>query len=302
MRKVKIFLTILLLIFTAWVLILNTDEIKRWYKYNVSDKKYLKVVFLDIGQGDSTFFEFSNGEQMVVDCSKDRRVLHGLGEVMWFYDRTIDYLMITHPDLDHYGGCIDLLKRFEVKNIIYNGVKKDSKFWEVFWGQYKQEDANYIIIDEPRKMQIASSTIHFLYPDHRLGESSHPSTTVGVENTNNTSIVFTLKKGGNELLMTADAEKELERYLSEKYNEELRANIYKMGHHGSDSSSNEFFVKEVKPEVSIASAGKDNDFGHPAYIVVKRLRELGSKIWRTDQDGNVMIRVFEGGYEVVDEK
>ncbi|MFB6181971.1 MAG: ComEC/Rec2 family competence protein [Candidatus Magasanikbacteria bacterium] len=302
MRKVKIFLTILLLIFTAWVLILNTDEIKRWYKYNVSDKKYLKVVFLDIGQGDSTFFEFSNGEQMVVDCSKDRRVLHGLGEVMWFYDRTIDYLMITHPDLDHYGGCIDLLKRFEVENIIYNGVKKDSKFWEVFWNQYKQEDANYIIIDEPRKIQIASSTIQFLYPDHRLGESSHSSTTVGVENTNNTSIVFTLKKGDNELLMTADAEKELEQYLSEKYNEELRANIYKMGHHGSDSSSNEFFIEKVKPEVSIASAGKNNDFGHPAYIVVKRLRELGSKIWRTDQDGDVMIRVFEDSYEVVDEK
>lgn len=272
---------------------MNSDEIEKWYRYNFGKQNFLEVVFLDVGQGDATYFEFKNGEQMLVDCSKDRRVLQGLGEVMWFYDRSLDYLVITHPDLDHYGGCIDVLKRFEVENIIYSGIRKEkSKFWHAFWSQYQKEDANYITIEGPRKLKIASSTINFLYPDHNLRENkSVPEKEF--ESTNNTSIVFTLKFGGNKILMTGDAEKKLERYLSDKYGDKLNSKIYKMGHHGSDSSSNEFFIKRVKPEISVASAGKDNSFGHPSYRVVSRLKRLGSKIWRTDQDGNILLRIFK---------
>ena len=85
----------------------------------------LRITFLDIGQGDATFIEFPNGEQMLVDCAEDGKILEALGRVMPYYDRDIDYLMITHPDFDHYGGCTDVLNRFEVKNIVYNGFKKE---------------------------------------------------------------------------------------------------------------------------------------------------------------------------------
>ncbi|MFB6226587.1 MAG: ComEC/Rec2 family competence protein [Candidatus Paceibacteria bacterium] len=293
MDKIKLILTLVLIILIGWLVVINIGEIEGWYRYNFAEQERLEVVFLDVGQGDATFFEFSNGEQMLVDCSKDRRVLHGLGKVMWFYDRSLDYLVITHPDLDHYGGCIDVLKRFEVENIIYNGIKKEkSKFWHSFWSQYQRERTNYITIDEPEKLTIASSTIHFLYPDHNLSQDkSIPKEEF--ESTNNTSIAFTVEYGDNKILLTGDAEKKLERYLADKYGVKLESNIYKMGHHGSDSSSNEFFVKRVKPDISVASAGKDNNFGHPSYRVISRLKRLGSKIWRTDQDGSVMLRVFE---------
>lgn len=92
--------------------------------------------------------------------------------------------------------------------------------------------------------------------------------------------------------MTGDAEESMERYLSQKYKDDLDADIYKMGHHGSAGSSKEFFVKEVVPKISVASAGKDNNFGHPSRRAIKRLKRAGSSIYRTDKHGNVSIDVY----------
>ncbi len=303
MRKIKICLTISLTLIVGWLVIMNTDEIEAWYNRNLTKQNYLKVVFMDVGQGDATYFQFKNGEQMLVDCSQDRRVLHALGKQMWFYDRTLDYLVVTHPDLDHYGGCIDVLKRYRVKNIIYTGIKKsDDKFWRSFWDQYKRENSNYITITEPEQMKISSSSLHFLYPDHDLREDRTLSNSKEKISTNETSIVFKLNHQDTSLLMSGDAEHDLEKYLTEEHSTDLQAEIYKMGHHGSAGSSNPFFINKIEPKHSIASAGKDNNFGHPSYRVIKRLQRLGSKIWRTDKDGDITIRIYKNEVKIETEK
>lgn len=291
MRYLQFSLIIILILIFSCLLWLNSDDIKRWESSLFDQKKALEVTFFDVGQGDATWLEFSNGEQMLVDCSKDRRVLKRLGNELWFFDQTIDYLVVTHPDYDHYGGCIDVLRKYEVENIIYNGVKRrSSKYWQTFDRFYHSENANYVTISSPQKLTIGSSTLHFFYPDRNLSKINGQQ--VKFEQTNNTSLIFKITKGESGILFTGDAEKKLERYITNKYPDQLDAEVYKMGHHGSAGSSNIFFIEKIKPKLSIASAGKNNSFGHPAFATITRLKQSGSMIARTDTDGNIKIKLF----------
>ena len=242
----------------------------------------VRAVFLDIGQGDASYVAFENGEDMLVDCSKDRRVLSALGRHMRFFDRTIDYLVVTHPDRDHYGGCVDVLKRFYVKHILYNGGKKEyDEYWQTFWQALQAEHAEYTEIAKEETWQIGSSTLHFLYPDRPEKEIS------GDVETNNKSIVFVLRFGNSSIVFTGDAEKELEEYLIQKYGNELEADILKVGHHGSPSSSEEPFLRMVSPQYATISVGKENTYGHPSLRVIRRLERVGAKVWRTDLDRDI---------------
>lgn len=241
---------------------------------------YLKIIFLDVGQGDAEFIEWANGEQMLIDCGKDATVLSALGRVMKYYDKEIDYLAVTHPDLDHYGGCIDVLKRFEVKNIIYTGLQKDDKGWNYFWDMIDQEGANYIEIAARETKQIDGATFDFLYPDKSLNQNVQD---------NNSSLVFKLTYGQNDILFMGDAEEELENYLLEKYKNDLDAEILKVGHHGSGGSSSQNFIDMVSPDWSIISVGK-NYYGHPSRRVLNRLIRAGSQILRTDESGDIAFK------------
>lgn len=256
------------------------------------DEGELKVAFLDIGQGDATLFTFPDEEQMLVDCSKDSGILAALGRVMSFYDNTIDYLVITHPDLDHYGGCTDVMKRFQIKHIIYNGLdKKHDKFWLYFTSTIEElvsKGAIYTEIDKQMSMEIGNAQIDFIYPDHSIKEKSFvPGITK--KNDNNTSIVFIVKYGDNKVLMTGDMETDLEKYLLAKYSNQLQANILKVGHHGSDSSSNKDFLSMVSPQYATISVGKENTFGHPSRRTLRKLERINTKTLRTDEKSDILF-------------
>lgn len=258
------------------------------------DEGELKVAFLDIGQGDATLFTFPDEEQMLVDCSKDSSILAALGRVMSFYDNTIDYLVITHPDLDHYGGCVDVMKRFQIKHIIYNGLnKKHDKFWLYFASTIEElvsKGAIYTEIDKQMVMQVGDTQLNFIYPDHSIKENPFvPGITK--KNDNNTSVVFTVKYGDNKVLMTGDMETDLEKYLLAKYSDQLQVNILKVGHHGSDSSSNKDFLSMVSPQFATISVGKENTFGHPSRRTLRKLERINTKTLRTDEKSDILFSV-----------
>jgi len=172
-------------------------------------KHKFQVVFLNIGQGDASLIQFSDGTVMLIDCGPDKVVLSKLGKYLPFYNRTIDYLLITHFDLDHYGGCVDVLKRYRVKNIISNGEQKNSdKYW-LEWNKFKnQEQAKEIIINSQTNWQIAETVLEFLSP--------HPSLKLPTD-ANNRSIVFKLIKKDLTILFTGDIEAKAEKVLLEFY-------------------------------------------------------------------------------------
>lgn len=260
-------------------------------------KKGFSAVFLNVGQGDATLLSFENGQHMLVDCGKDARVLEGLGRQMPFYQHTLDYLVVTHPDLDHYGGCIDVLKRFDVKTILLNGLEKKEELpWISFRESLADEintGAKEIVVHEPMTMEIGSSTIRFLYPDHELVQNPNVPNAKKETEDNDASIVMKVSYGESDMLLTGDAEEPLELFLLEKYNEELDVEVLKVGHHGSNSSSIEPFLDSVSPDIAVISVGKENRYGHPTLRVLRRLERLGATIYRTDTDGDVSLDFTE---------
>ena len=273
------------------------------------------IITLDIGQGDAHLITFRNGEKMLVDCGPDKKVIERLGSHLSLSDRTIDYLLISHPHLDHYGGCIDVVKRYAVKHIIYNteGSDKDT-YWRTWKTAMGESGAEFIRLEHPDTWHIASTTLEFLTPDPEL----HISST----DVNDTSIVFRLHDGptGKTVLFTGDAEEPVEKALLDRYCvatntpdlpdrtetmpdgarskkasyltpcPQLQSDILKAGHHGSDSSSSEDFLKAVSPQQVVVSCGVRNKFNHPSLRTVRRLDRLGITILRTDQKGDILIR------------
>jgi competence protein ComEC len=259
----------------------------------------LKLTFLDIGQGDATYVEFHDGTDMLIDCAIDGRILEALGRVMEWNDRTLDYLIVTHPDLDHYGGCEEVLTRFDVGTIVYNGLKKeDSKLWQSFDRAVRAEGAEYLEIGQYDVWEIASTTITFLYPDHEIAVDTKVPGRATDTGANDTSIVMTLRHGPTSIALMGDAEDPLEAYLAETYGEELDVDILKLGHHGSDSSSSEEFLGLVSPQDAIVSAGKENKYGHPSLRVLKRVERASSTLWRTDAQGDIRVIIGDAGYEI----
>ena len=292
MKKFFVAVLILLVVVLGLLWFIKKEDVSVETQDFASLQKHLKITFLDVGQGDATFVEFPDGRQMLVDCAIDGRILEALGRVMEFYDRDIDYLLITHPDFDHYGGCTDVLNRFEVKNIVYNGFKKEyDDFWIEFWEAVQNENAQYIEIDHEDTWEIASTTLHFLYPDQPLALV----TSTWQKESNNSSIVFELNYAGVEALLTGDAEAELEEYLVHTYGEQIDTDMLKIGHHGSGGASIQEFVDMASPLYSAISCGLGNKFGHPSRRVTKRLERASSTIWRTDLQGDIVIEVYEDG-------
>lgn len=254
----------------------------------------LRVAFLNIGQGDATLITFPNGQKMLVDCARDAAILPALGRNMSWFDRDIDYLVATHPDADHYGGCIDVLQRYTIKHIYFNGFEKEgSQLLAEFHRAVADEEptgAEYMIVSSTERLAIAGVTIQFLYPDHSLERNPYVPGVKDVDS-NNTSIVMKIRYGDQDILMTGDMEEPLEEYMIRRYGSALQSEILKVGHHGSNSSSGEEFVRAVSPDYATISAGKKNSYGHPSLRVLKRLERIGAEVLRTDEIGDILFSI-----------
>lgn len=257
-----------------------------------SDKK-IEVIFLDIGQGDAALIKFGNGQKMMVDCGPDKRVLGKLGKYMSFFDHTIDYMLVTHPDGDHYGGCPSVLERYDVKNIIFDDFRKSNDpFWRA-WTKYSvAENTNWKFINGHEFMDIGTSRLEFFSPD-----STGLIVKKDADVANNHSIVFLLKNNLGRFLFTGDMEMPLEDAILEKYCDvdispcpALQADYLKVGHHGSESSSGVGFLKAVSAHYGIVSVGAKNRYGHPSQRVLRKLERAKMQIWRTDIKGDIIVQ------------
>jgi competence protein ComEC len=241
----------------------------------------LRVTFLDVGQGDATFIESPTGTQVLIDGGKGSVVLDPLQKVMGFFDRDIDMVVATHPDMDHIGGLIDVLKRYNVSTILITENVSDTPAFETFLGEVKNEGAQILYarrgeIYDLGRGEAGSTTLSILFPDH------DPS---GLES-NTSSIVARLAYGESEYLLTGDSPQEIEEYLV-SIGTSLQSDVLKAGHHGSKTSSAESFVSAVAPMYAIFSAGKDNSYGHPHREVVDRFTAHGVIQKNTADQGSI---------------
>jgi competence protein ComEC len=240
----------------------------------------LQVSYLDVGQGDATFIESPSGTQVLIDGGKNSLVLRGLSKAMGFFDRDIDMIMITHPDLDHIGGLIDVLRKYEVSTIVMTENEHATPAVAVLKEAIEKENADIIFARAGQKFDLGDGTIlEILFPDR---DPTHLES-------NTSSIVAELSYGDSEFLFTGDSPKSIEEYLVSVSGTQLDSDVLKVGHHGSKTSTADTFVSAVTPSFTVVSAGKDNSYGHPHQEVTSLLNARGIPLKNTADGGSVHL-------------
>lgn len=243
----------------------------------IPDYKF-HIFFLDVGQGDSTFIKTPQNHQILIDGGEDNTVLENLKDVVPFFDKSIDLIVLTHPHKDHIGGLIEVMKRFDIENILITGVYSDDPYYLELLQNIKSLDTNVFIANADTDFLFNNVLLDVIYPFAQIAYKSF-------ENQNNSSIVIKVFYKDEVILLTGDIEKTIEQEIINS-NINIKSDILKMAHHGSKTSSSAEFLKKASPEISVIQVGKNNKFGHPNEETLENLSSAGVKeIYRTDEEG-----------------
>jgi len=253
--------------------------------YDLNKPQLLEVNFFDVGQGEAIFIETPSRHQILIDGGPSSLILEKLAESLPFWDRTIDLIILTHPEHDHLAGLIEVLKRYKVENILWTGIVRDTSEYDEWVKLIKNEGAKIKIAQASQRINLSTYEVNrhidILYPFENLEGQEF-------ENSNNTSIVAKLIFGENSFLFTGDAYQSVEKKLVSR-GWGLNSDVLKVGHHGSKTSTSEEFIKQVSPEIAVISVGKDNPYQHPHQETLDTLEKYGIKILRTDKEGDIKI-------------
>ena len=241
----------------------------------------LEVTFLNVGQGDSILIETPSGQVILIDGGPDTSVLAELGRALPFYERTIDLMVLTHGDADHVTGQIEVLHRYDVRNVLYTGVVGESAGFRAWEDSVAHELANILTAIGGTELDFGEVRIGVLYPFENLSGKSF-------EDVNDTSVQLKLVYGSEMFLFTGDASSEVEKQLLHR-GVDVSADVLKIGHHGSRASSSSEFIEAVTPDIGVIQAGKDNSFGHPHEEVLERLDAADVEVLRNDQLGRITL-------------
>lgn len=282
MRKNKVVLLITSLLLTAAILCSCAVDLS--FLYEDEAPKTLKVHFLDIGQGDSIFIELPNDETMLIDAGED---YYGRG-IIDYIEGTghtkIDYLIGTHPHSDHIGSMGYIVRNFEVGEVYMPKVSADTKMYE-----------NLLKSIKSRKLKVKNGKagVSILNTEDCNAYIIAP-VKIDEENLNNCSIVMKLTYKNTSFLFTGDAETgELATIKAD-----MQADVLKVGHHGSRTSTTQELLTKIQPKYAVISCGKNNDYGHPHQEVLKYLKNAGCTVYRTDKQKTVTVISDGENYEV----
>ncbi len=243
----------------------------------------LHVSFIDVGQGDAIFIQ-QGSQQILIDGGPDaEKVSLELGKRMPFWDRRIELVVLTHAQDDHISGLLSILERYEVDTVIEPGVAYDTENYQQWLKLIERNNIDYITGQSGQYIDMGGGVrIDILHPQSELSA-------VTESDINNSSVVLRLVKNKAIFLFTGDIEETVEYELLHTNGGELHSTVLKVAHHGSDSSTTQFFLDAVKPQIAVISVGENNRFGHPDAGVLSRLEDkLGpEKVYLTMQHGTV---------------
>ena len=266
----------------------------------VTDKN-IKIYFVDVGQGDCTLIQTSGRKNVLIDGGGSEFGSFDVGKstlLPYLLDRgitKIDYMMISHFDSDHIGGLFYIMENLRVDNIIISKQGESSenlkKFIEILQSNIRgsKNKTNIILVKKGDNIKIDNSSyFEILFPEEEL---------INDNILNNNSIVAKFVSNNFKMLFTGDIEEIAENRLCELYKStnKLQADIIKVAHHGSKTSSTLNFLELVKPKIALIGVGENNNFGHPNDAVLKRIKDLGAHIYRTDQMGEISIVIGNRG-------
>lgn len=234
--------------------------------------------FFDVGQGDASLLKTPDGKFILIDGGPDNHILRRLGDYLPFYHRRIDYVILSHYHADHVVGLVEVIKRYNVKNFIYNPNQTDSPA------------LRELLLEAQRRSikiwPLADSATIFFNDDCHLGLLSPAH--LPIKDDNNNSLVARFDCAGYRALLSGDNSAVVEKVLLEA-GWDVSADIFKASHHGSKTANSAEFLRAVGPRLVIISVGTDNRFGHPSQEIIDRLQNLDIDFMRTDYSGTIQI-------------
>lgn len=258
----------------------------------------MRINFIDVGQGDSCLIRYK-GTNIMIDSggslskNKDGKS-YDIGENVlnnYLLNRGItrlDYIMASHFDEDHSQGFVFLLKNMKVKNVIISEQYKTSSIYEQFKQICKKQNIQIIYVRSGDEIRIKDLAFKILHPKSKANQISENPL-------NNNAIVCMVKYKNRRILFTGDIEKVAENEMVKEYTNGLKADILKVGHHGSKTSTTKEFLDLINPSVALIGVGQNNKFGHPNEDVIKRLEEKNIQIYRTDEMGEISVIIDKNG-------
>lgn len=272
----------ILIILLAFLIINNQDKIKNLFNQNNNQNQnayintnndLLKVHYLDVGQGDSIFIELPNNETMLIDAAESYQSENIINYLKNLNYQKIDYVIGTHPHTDHIGGLKDIINTFEIGKIYMPKVVSTTKTYESLLMTIK---------DKNLKINTAKAGTSIIDIDTLKINILAPNNSTYTE-LNNYSVVTKITYGTTKFLFMGDAEK-----LSEnEIKEDVTADVIKIGHHGSNTSSSIDFIKKVNAKYGIISVGLNNKYNLPKEEIITNWENSGTKIYLTSINGTI---------------
>lgn len=271
------------------------------FLFAVPDGK-LHIVFCDVGQGDAMYVRFPDGKDALFDGGPaNGKVLSCLGRHMPFYDRTIELVSLSHAQADHFGGLIEVFKRYNVELFLTSPAgnsdaksyqelvslikTKDVKVQNVYTGDVLNDREVKLISLWPERSFITATITDDVSSNKVLGATTQAS------DLNDFSLVYHVRHGDFDLITTGDAEADILKKVLTINSVDISTNpieVLKVPHHGSKRGLNDEIVNKLQPKLAVISVGK-NSYGHPSDIALELLKKVGAQIKRTDGDGEVEV-------------
>lgn len=252
---------------------IENDNISKRVINEDSSSEYLKIYYLDVGQADSILID-CNQKYMLIDAGNNED-----GKLLVDYFNSLgikkfDYVIASHPHEDHIGGMDDIINNFSIDNFYMPDVITTTKTYEDLLDALENVRLSVYTPNAKDTFLLDNSSVQILYVGSDDG------------NLNDASIVLKLTFGKEKFLFMGDASEKVEKEI---LNKDLESDVLKVGHHGSQYSTSLKFLEKVSPKYAIISVGKDNSYNHPHDIVLNRLSKIGSRVYRTDIDGTILI-------------
>ncbi len=249
-----------------------------WHEYTVFPDGNTHVHFLDVGQGDSTLITTKEGKAILIDGGPSWETASALARYRSLFNRTIDVMILSHANLDHLASFPTLLRYYHVRTLLISGIGDKSEWYQAIQREATQSGTAIQLLSAGQAVKIDELTLDVLWPPKTIGREF-------LADLNNVSLILRIGDGTHSALFTGDSEERVEKILVQS-GVDLSADILKVPHHGSKTSSSLNFLKKIHAKDAVISVGK-NSYGHPNKDVLSRYASLGIRVRRTDREGDI---------------
>lgn len=275
LNKIKSFYVVIITVFL--MLTLTACDSSTVNSPNSNENKNVKIHYIDVGQGDSTLIQVRD-KNILIDAGPRSSAEDLVKYLKDINIQKLDYVIATHPHEDHIGGMVSIIKTFKIGEFYAPKKTATTKTFENMIKELQNKKLKIQVAKAGNEISLNSnSKLEFLAPNNS-----------DYEEINDYSAVTKLTYENNSFIFMGDAERLSEKEILQK-GSNVKAQVIKLGHHGSSTSSSKEFLDKVDPKYAIISCGKNNDYGHPHKETINELKNRNIKYFRTDTNGTIVL-------------